>query len=382
MKIRELNLILYIILLGLSLGNTSNAQKSENLPILRQFEQNKLGLMDISSDGKLLLLHQNIEKKREKVSVRMHRLHIVEAVSQKEIATLEFESDYPYMIFLPDSHEIFFTERLITTNEKKRYQVWNPDTGKIRNLEKLDAVDFQFVQVFDKTYLLGTIPNIGKRSSFVLYDFFNEKVEPINLPQIENMWSNNRIIFSPDHKSAVGLENNTLVFRSFTNGEKVFSLETDKGIINSYEYSPDGKYLVIISKDKKSEREIEVYLSVYETFNFRRLSFQRILTNEKIEKRGLLHIGDQLAISPDNRWLVVGYDRLSSFFITYYSQAKYAVFELPSGRYIGTVNHPPVKKSDNWAFVSPAQSGRLRFSNDSNSFYTTSSFARQWKLPE
>ncbi len=384
MKIKRFNTIVSIILFVLLLGQTAPSQKETSLPIIKQFNKNKLGLMDISSDGKLLLLHQNIKEKRGEVSVRMHRIRIFEAISQNEIATLKFESDYPYMIFLPNTHEVFFTETLRQTKSKKFFKVWNPDTGKIRNLEELDAKDYAFVRVYDDKHLLMSVFNKeDKKISRELYNFIDRRLTPIDTRENELIRANKPYIFSPDKNFIISLkDDDILIFQPLEDDTKSFSQETNLGKITSFEYSPNEKYLTVISENIKGKEGIEFYLSIYNASDFKQISHKRIFIDEKIEERGLKHIGSQLGISPNSRWLIVGYDRLSSFFISYYSQAKYAVFEIPSGRYVGTVSHPPIKKAENWADISPAQSGRLRFSIDSSSFYTTSSYAIQWKLPQ
>lgn len=379
MKIKGFNVIIFITLLVLSLEQIVLPQKETSLPKIKQFNKNNLGLMDISSDGKLLLLHQNIKEKRENVSVRMHRIRIFDAISQNEIATLKFESDYPYMIFLPNTHEVLFTETLRQTKSKKTFKVWNPDTGKIRSLEELNSKNYEFEQIYDDKHLLMYVFNKeDKKFSRTLYNFLNGGLTPIDIR--ENEFTP---VFSPDKNFIISVKNgDTLIFRSLEDDAKSFSQKTNLGKITSYVYSPNKKYFAVTSENINGKEGIEYYLSIYDASNFTQLSHKRIFIDEKIEKRGLKHIGSELGISPNSRWLIVGYDRLSSFFISYYSQAKYAVFEIPSGRYVGTVSHPSVKKSENWADVSPAQSGRLKFSNDSSSFYTTSEYAIQWKLPQ
>jgi len=90
-----------------------------------------------------------------------------------------------------------------------------------------------------------------------------------------------------------------------------------------------------------------------------------------------------MAVSPNGRWLVVGYDRYTEkvLGLVSYLQATYVIFEFPSLVPVAYAEHPVIRRSYEWADVSPAQSGRLRFDTDSSGFYTTAKYAIHWAVP-
>lgn len=361
--------------------------------MLRQFQRQSLGLMDMSTDGRLLLLHQYL-RERSPAGARLERLHVIDEPSGREIAALTLESaQLRTMLFLPSGHQVLVSGSLVEPAAGRGFLLWDPRSGKSRVLGGLDPDDFTFIQFLDAARILGKRSETKGGNPHVLYDLSSETTVPFDIRASEaynsSMWERG-LTLSPDRRTVVGQEHTTLTFRQLGSDAPPRRLEITSGGtrsflysgIRSYLYSPDGKLFIVISKAVAGEEEGTAYLSVYETENLQRVLHQPILAGEAAGPRGLGHVGDQLGISPDGQWLVVGFDRLTTQFLFFdFSEARYAVYELRSGRHVGTVEHPRIKMASEWAAVSPAQSGRLRFGPDGQSFYTTSEFTRQWQLP-
>jgi hypothetical protein len=354
--------------------------------MLKEFRRDGLGLMDISADGRLLLMHEHLREKSRSGDAPLHRLRVIDEPSGREIAALKFETAEPRtMLFLPSAHEVLVSGLPIDPAAARGFLLWDPHTGRFRALGSLDPASFTFIQFLDAGRMLGKLAGDKGANPYVVYDLRAGTTVPFDIRGGEgydySMWERG-LTLSPDRLTVVGKERGTLTFRQLGADGPRRSLEITS-TINSYIYSPDGTLFVVISATRSGAEERTAYLSVYETANLQRVLHQPILAGESTGSKGIENIGYQLALSPDGKWLVVGYDRLTSQFLLFnFSQAKYAVYELRSGRHVGTVDHPPVKMA--WEYTglsSPVQSGRLKFGPSGRSFYTTSEFTRQWQLP-
>jgi hypothetical protein len=341
--------------------------------------------MDISTDGRLLLMHQYLRERSQSDDRRLERLRVIDAASGREIAALKLESAQPRtMLFLPSGHEVLVSGLPIEPAAGRGFLLWDPHSSKLRALRGLAPDSFTAIQFLDAVHIVGKLSGNEKGNPHVLYDLRSETRVPFDIRGGEahdySMWERG-LTLSPDRRTVVGKERGNLTFRQPEADSPPRTLAIT-GRARSYIYSPDGKLFIVISESERSGEEGIADLSVYETADLQRVLHQRILAGESSGSNGLAHIGNQLGVSPDGQWLVVGYDRLTTQLVFFdFSQARYAVYELRSGRHVGTVVHPPVRMASEWAGISSAQSGRLKFGADSRSFYTTSEFTRQWQLP-
>lgn len=365
----------------------------EPLRMLREFRRHSLGLMDISADGRLLLMHETLREKSRSSDARLQRLRVIDEPSGREIAALKFETAEPRtMLFLPSGHEVLVSGRPVEPAAGRGFLLWDPHTSTFRALRGLDPADFTFIQFLDAGRILGKLSGDmgGDKGGnpYVLYDLPSATTVPFDIRGGEaydySMWERG-VTLSPDRMTVVGKERATLTFRQLGADAPPQRLDITSGRINAYLYSPDGRRFIVISEaaTPSGQREGAAYLSVYETANLQRVLHQPILAGESTGSRGLESIGAQLGLSPDGQWLVVGYARLTNQFLFFdFAQARYAVYELRSGRHVGTVEHPPVKMALEYTGLpSSVQSGRLKFGANGQSFYTTSEFTRQWQLP-
>jgi hypothetical protein len=357
--------------------------------MLKEFRRHNLGLMDISADGRLLLMHETLREQSRSTDARLQRLRVIDEPSGREIAALKLETAEPRtMLFLPSGHEVLVSGQPIEPAGGRGFLLWDPHTGRFRALAALEPAGFTFIQFLDAVRILGKrSEDKGGRNPYVLYDLRSNTTVPFDIRAGEgydySMWERGLTI-SPDRMTVVGNERGNLTFRQLGADTPPRRLEIASRI-NSYIYSPDGTLFVVISEaaTRSNAEERTAYLSVYETANLQRVLHQPILAGESTGSRGLESIGGQLGISPDGRWLVVGYARLTAQLLLFnFAQAKYAVYELRSGQHVGTVVNPPVKMALEYTGLpSGVQGGRLKFGPNGRSFYTTSEFTRQWQLP-
>jgi hypothetical protein len=365
----------------------ASSVQSERLRMIKEFRRNTLGLMDISADGRLLLMHETLREKSRSSDARLHRLRVIDEPSGREIAAVKLETAEPRtMLFLPSSHEVLVSGLPIEPAARRGFLLWDPHAGRFRALGALDPARFTFIQFLDAVRILGQRSEDKGGNAYVTYDLRSDTTMPFDIRSGEgynySMWERG-LTLSPDRTTVVGKERAALTFRQLGSDAPPRRLELNGSIITSYVFSADGRLFIVVSQAPASSEERTAYLSVYETATLQRVLHQPILAGESTGSTGHENIGYQLGVSPDGQWLVVGYDRLTSQFVLFnFAQAKYAIYELRSGRHVGTVDHPPVKMPlESTGLSSPVQSGRLKFGPNGRSFYTTSEFTRQWQLP-
>ena len=61
-------------------------------------------------------------------------------------------------------------------------------------------------------------------------------------------------------------------------------------------------------------------------------------------------------------------------------EARWVVYELPTGREVGVARHPTETVSNGVAAVTSGASGQLRFSPDGQHLYTTTTDTRRWVI--
>ena len=133
----------------------ASSLEREALRMLRQFQRQSLGLMDMSTDGRLLLLHQYL-RERSPAGARLERLHVIDEPSGREIAALTLESaQLRTMLFLPSGHQVLVSGSLVEPAAGRGFLLWDPRSGKSRVLGGLDPDDFTFIQFLDAARILG-----------------------------------------------------------------------------------------------------------------------------------------------------------------------------------------------------------------------------------
>jgi WD40-like Beta Propeller Repeat len=358
---------------------------------LHEYKQHSLGLMDISSDGRFLLMHQKLRDVDRVKSMDNHKLRVIEVSSQKEKAAIELQSSEAYMLFRPGSHQVLLNGQLNEPAETGCF-LWDIDSGTVRKNETLTQKKLSFPQFVGPDQLAGSVSGDGH---YVVYDFRHDSFAPLDVTRGERLlfrWDPG-LIFATDFKTLVGQSYSKPILTlrewgtSLPERQVEISVGYPRRCTYSPIYSPDGRYLIVVSTSTQTESRpakiLESYLSVYDAKTLQVKRSQRILTQE-VGESWMLNVGFQIALSPNGRWLVMGYDRYSEKLLRLisYLQATYAVFEFPSLNQVAYAEQTQIRTSYEWAEVSPAQSGRLRFDADSGGFYTTSKYTIHWALPE
>jgi hypothetical protein len=373
---------------------TSSAQPLQNPGTakarrLQEFKRHNLGLMDISSDGKLLLLHQNLPGGDKEKRMSKHKLRVIEASSLRERTTIELQSSKPCMRFRPGSHQVLLEGQLSAPAEVGCF-LWDVDSGTVHRNETLTETKLWSPQFVGPDQLVGVTSSGSSDHYYVMYDFRHNTLARLDVTRDEKRLFkvDPGLTFSPDFKTVVGRSSSksTLTLREWETPSLVRRLEVSTGYPEACIYSHDGRQLIVLSTVTEGEsrpiRVRESYLTIYDSRNLAVKKTQQILT-DKLGENWILHVGFQIALSPNGRWLVVGYDRYTeNLRIISHLQATYAVLEFPSLKEVAYAEHPQTRSSYDWAEVSPAQSGRLRFDADSRGFYTTSKYTIHWALPE
>jgi len=388
-------LIASVLLLVFTLPCFGGLTEGLSLPEARklhEFKKHNLGLMDLSSDGRLLLMHQKLRPRDRVKGTGNHRLRVIEASSLKEKAVIELESAQPYMLFRPGSHEVLLNGELKEPAEVGCF-LWDVDSGTVHKDATLTRANLSFVQFVGHDQLLGLSPASADSASrhFVLYDFRQTSLTRFEVTAEERQFLKwDGLSFSPDFRTLIGQRYSKptiLTLRELGKPSSGREVEMSHGYPARCVYSPDGRFLIIVSnatgKDSRPIRLGESYLNVYDAKTLELKKSQQILTRELAES-WVLHVGSQMAFSPNGRWLVVGYDRYTEKLLGFisYLQATYAILEFPSLAPVAYAEHPQIRTSYEWADISSAQSGRLRFDTNSSAFYSTAKYTIHWSVPE
>jgi len=356
---------------------------------LHEFKKNNLGLMDVSSDGKLLLMHQKLPPLDRAKGIANHRLRVIEASTLKEKGAIEFQSSNAYILFRPGTHQVLLNGELRKPAEDGCF-IWNVDSGTVGKNQKLNQANLKYVQFHGPDQLLGTAFRGSSAPDHLVYDFQRDSLTLLQLTREETHFLTGFTV-SPDFRTLIGQSRSNpaiLTFREWETTSPAREVTIPAGLPWSCIYSPDGKYLVVVSNvgsgtESRPVRLRESHVDLYDAKTLKLKSSRRILIQELAEN-WILHVGSQMAVSPDGRWLVVGYDRYTEkvLGLMSYLQASYVVLQFPSLTPVAYAEHPTTRVSYEWADISSAQSGRLRFDTDSSGFYTTAKYTIRWALPQ
>ena len=230
---------------------SAGALQEEALRMLREFRRQSLGLMDVSADGRLLLMHQYLRERSKSTDARLERLHVIDEPSGREVATLTLESSQPrVMLFLLSGHEVLVSGQPVEPAAARGFLLWDPHSGKFRALRGLDPAGFTFIQFLDATHLLGKLAPDKPDSAYVAYDLRSETTAPFDIRQGEryetSMWERG-LTMSPDRRIVVGWDRAGLTFRRVGTDAPERRLPVS-GRVRACLYSPDGTRFVIVGE--------------------------------------------------------------------------------------------------------------------------------------
>jgi hypothetical protein len=387
------------------------------LRAVREFRSKNLGLFDVSSDGTLLLMHETGKSSIAKTSFKVY---VLNAANYREVSSISVElprdldagKDPSYsrqMFFMPESHLVVLVGTTRNSKDPPALLIWNPVTDAIDRIPGLVNEKTFIADVWDRDRLLCYTTDYPRKApmarargrKFFLYSLSTRQAEPIDIRDDEYQFdSEHPVVRSPDGKKIVarveGAGNALEIHNIPRNSFRPLALPADRHIA-SYRYSPDGKYLAIVSVRKSIVAGTEngtkditdvPFLSIYDAVS-EQVSDQRILDHihPYAKKRYklpaaedyLASTGQLMRYSDDGRKLVISFCVGSRN--TGRQSAQFAVFDFPSLALLGVAHHPDVKLGASQYVGASAAGGRLHFSPD-NRLFTTSKYAIAWSVPD
>jgi len=387
--------------------------------LLKDYRRGNRGVIEQTWDGKYLLVHRVLRRKRPKDESapfedrRIQRLAMVESSTGRVIARVEYTEEFnsEYRIRPGSSEVILSNLRLVKPEKGKGAWLWDPDSNTVRSLAGVIPDRFVFLRFLDGNRMLGRY-DPGGDSEQVMAE--------VNLGSgVFSEWSiksnsfrrTDYALLTADGESILHIAKGQIIKRSIhekADPEIVLSIEGEK--IENFQYAQSHQWLIVVSWSEKQgayddvgdfldTRAMKAYLSIYERESMRLLSRKRLFQNEEtVDRVALLtrvrykdgeleHLGYQLQLSPDDRFALVSYVRIDSAIGVLgiqREQPRYAIHLLSSGEGVGLARHPPTTFWESgWVSVSPMTAVRPFFSPDSKILYTTTGrFTRKWDVSQ
>ena len=205
MKAYSGSLFLLLLLIFACSARPPEKPAISKAPKLHEYKQHSLGLMDISSDGRFLLMHQKLRDGDPVKRIANHKLRVIEVSSQKEKAAIELQSSEAYMLFRPGSYQVLLNGQLNEPAETGCF-LWDIDSGTVRKNETLTQKKLSFAQFVGPDQLVGSVSGDSSNGHYVVYDFRHDSVARLDVTRGERLlfrWDPG-LIFSPDFKTLVG----------------------------------------------------------------------------------------------------------------------------------------------------------------------------------
>jgi len=282
-------LIASVLVLLLILPCFAGSTQSSPLPKARklhEFKEHNLGLMDLSSDGRFLLMHQTLRPRDRAKRTGNHRLRVIEGSTRREKAAIELQSSEAYMLFRPDSHQVLLNGELKDPADIGSF-LWDVNSGTVRKDATLTRARLSFVQFIGPDQLLGSASGDSAGRHHVRYDFGQDSLTPFDVTREERFflrWDPG-LTFSPDFRTLIGQRYSKpaiLTLREWQKPSSEREVEISAGSPAKCIYSPDGRFLIVVSrvvgKDSRPIRLRESYLNIYDAKTLELKRSERILT--------------------------------------------------------------------------------------------------------
>ena len=388
------------------------------LQLAKDFRKGNLGLFDVSSDGSLLLLRDPVKTSRKLENSRTSfKVRAIAVPGYRELASVAIEfsenistpaySGSRQSFFLPNSHKVVLIGRLAKSQDAPALMLWSPETGQVERFPNVVGEASFLVDAWDDDQVIyytvdpaDSFLSQRRGRRFFLYRLSTRDTKTIDIKDDEFRYDGEaQVVISPDRKNIVALiegGSNKLEIRDLDRSS-TWSLAVPSGKIVNFAYSPDGKYLAVISvrtevvpgTEGGTTDESDVpFISIYDTFTKVRIRSVRILDHVKPYARKVYKLaaaedylaatGEQMRFSLDSKMLAITFAVGS---VNAGRQAAHvALFEFPSLEAAGMAEHPSVKIGV-WRFIGfSAVGGRLRFSPDGKLLFTTSKYAVAWNI--
>jgi hypothetical protein len=386
----------------------SRATTPPALVAVKEFHRNNLGIADVSTDGKLLLLETRVRSGRNKTASRVYAVEAdkYREVSSIKVETLQDETYSTHMFFVPNSHKVILAGKAEKSKSKNTNEltIWTPETGAIQTISGvLDHQTF-VLGPWDQDQILcysASSPIEAKGRRFFLYNLSSGKTEAIDIrgDELRPEWDH-PIVHTRDRRTVAGPATGTktaLAVREIGSATH-WTADTSPAKIKNYSFSPDGQHLVIASVQQGVVTGTEngmrtladiPFVSVYDTRTHLQIEKRRILSEVVPMLRKTRRVataenypknsGSRLQFSNDGRWLVIGFD--VAFDENEEQRAQFALYRFPSLELAGFAQHPAIKLGIFRHIGTTAIMSRLRFSADDRLLLTTSRYAIAWEIP-
>jgi hypothetical protein len=350
----------------------------------------KLGLFDISEDGEFLAMHQRAGAVRCERSPdcrdAVHRISAVHSIGRRSGRSTQmvFGADLSFrwaIAFIPGTQNLILRGKRLDIAGPPGFYEWNPIKDDWRSLAE-PPPRFEFFAVFDHSRALGKVLE-NRTNRNILWDFRTGQVSEI---PIDTDWS--------DPAGAM-----LLAYRSPEDALRNLDDLKDQRVYNAA--VSQRVELVVISGEKgrggydEDPRRNRKFVSVYDGKSRERLRRQELFVDEKVVERTswfgrvaytegtIHHIASQMAISPSGDLFAFSFERYdaASPLLPGWDrrEPKFSVYRLDSLKPVGTVSHP---KRTHWEDdgIHSEAGGKLLFSRDGQTLYTTTTSTREWRI--
>jgi WD40 repeat protein len=379
-------------------GGSAIGTGEKTLKLVTEYKNNVLE--DISTDGRLLLFYQTskpmrtytipIDGSRGKANqpeVSGDTLRVVERESGREVGSVKVAFFPESVQFIPGTQQIFYTEP--TSNKQGRvFRVWNFSTGEAKTCDDTDAVSFRHATVIDAQHALGAVlqENGGELlGKLTLPGCTRAAMESVN-PSNPNSMTWGGLNLSHNKRFLAYGTNDEVIIRDAATLNTLKRIKPPSGLIfgGNPIYTPDGKFLLVVASNTIFDKpETKRYLLFYDTTSYevaRRLDITSwnppVLRNDVAVNSNA--IGTAMAISPNSRFLAVGYTKEERKALTTTDQAQVVLYDLTTSEEVAKASHPQVKKQRNDPFA--AKIGKLAFTPDAKYLLSSAYDTLIWEI--
>jgi WD40 repeat protein len=346
--------------------------------------------------------------RKVKVQIYKPSLRVIERDTGAEIGRIKIAHHFAQAGFISGTRDVY---ALKDYPKSIAYYRWNPLTGKTRLLFDTKE-DFRLVNFLDQERVLGVsisrkslqIINLNTKDVVVL-ETIGDAVYDFEYAFYDFEF-HERVAVSPDRKWAAcsvrDRNGSRILIVNLMNGKKEHEIKVNPPFIGrSLSYTPDGKKLVFVTRyEAEDDKPSKNYLNMYDATTYNLFEERLILTEEIIKpihtlfsKREVYltkikYAGDRLAISPDGRYVAVGYDRYEETklprlwdpFLWAFQEGRVAIYEIKKRALVGTLNHPKSKEYYDYPILGSVLEG-LVFSPDGKYLISSSDNVKVWQLP-
>jgi hypothetical protein len=384
--------------------------KQKMLKLVAEYRKNSL--KDISSDGTLMLFYQTSTPMRTYTvpldgspskpnqPVADDILRIVEREGGRQISRIGTNS-FPYSAqFVPGTQQVFYSEQKEHAKPGILEKLWNPTSGQV-----LVCLDSQLDLQPNETFLnitaispqkaIGALAQEGSEGDLVvaltLPNCNRTIIGPVNpsdpKTRFGGVFGSRQFSLSPNRDQvAYETRGGVIIVRDTATLKTVKQIEPSSGLIFGGRpiYTPDGKLLLVVASNTTFDKpETRRHLLFYDATSYdvaRELditSWSPPVLREDVAVNSN-DIGTAMAISPDSRFLAVGYTKEEKKGFSITEQAHIVVYDLTTGEEVARASHPQVKQQRSDPFA--ARIGKLAFTPEGKYLLSSTHDTLVWEI--